>query len=199
MRFKKARKAGAYNQQHPASYEAKAKRSTTKQSISPKAVEVCVPVSCNSGDGLDTGCDFSDSHKIACADVPEKKCTAITTEKACKKDDKKNIVYVVAERNANSEKSYDVKAYKDHLCTKPYDFPVTTAVCKTNNLRTRKLSCNDEGMSLGVLCKCKNCGDTISPSKKKVEVKLNYWLWLFTPLIIGFSTYYLYSKNKKKH
>ncbi|ELP90562.1 hypothetical protein EIN_020110 [Entamoeba invadens IP1] len=183
MRFKKARKNGAYTSKfpHPQNYGSGAPR---RNSVGKNVVEVCVPVACGSGEAIGTECDFSDNYKVACTNVQEKKCTGITLQKSCKSE--KSVMYVSVEKE--SDKGYEVKAFKDVLCTKPYGIPITEVFCKANNMRNKKYSCNKEGIvSLGALCKCSNCETVQQNEKTKIktkgkEVHVNIWIAVIVPL-----------------
>ena len=193
MRFRKARRSGEMlNPQQP--NHKIAKTTQPKQQINAPVVEVCLPVQCNTGSALDTDCDFSDSYNVACVSVQEKKCTPISTEKACKKT-KKNVIYVNVDKNHALKNGYDIKTYKDKLCTKPLTAPITTVDCEKNNKLTNKVSCEKEGMSISGICKCKNCGLDNKPVKKAVIYEYNVWLWFAILTIVAAVAYFIVKRK----
>lgn len=201
MRFKKARQAGAYMQRNRPQYEQKESKSKSRKrgAVSPSAVKVCVPVSCGTGEAINTDCDMK-SKKLACENVPEKKCTPISLNKACKVD--KNVVYVTVERRDSGDKIYDVKSYKDVRCTKPSPVPTITVNCKTQNLNTNRYSCNSkDDMTIGALCKCNNCQDPTASQQSQAGEKIERKSTRFAlyPLIIliavGVFIYFIHKIN----
>ncbi|BFU24898.1 hypothetical protein EHI8A_017250 [Entamoeba histolytica HM-1:IMSS-B] len=212
MRFKTARKAGVYLQRGPIEYQSKknSKRVTSVNEgdiVKPKVIEVCIPVSCENNEILDTNCVFNTSYKIACGYVSENKCTPISIKKPCKT--KKNVIYISSKRKGKGTKIYNIKAFEDSHCLKPYQgFTENIINCKFNNLKTKKFGCNPENeISVGGICECKNCrteniktniksNDQLKIKRSEIKFGYNPWFCFFIPGLVVIVVVYFFTHKK---